>query len=348
MTVQQRLQSVVDRAGRDRDLAGIVVAVERPTVGLRWAGTHGECGVDTPFFVASTTKLHTSAILLRLIERDELRFDTRLVDVVDRDVLGALHVHRGVEYTDAVTIEHLMAQTSGIADYFQGRVADGGSLEQSLLSGSDRSWSGAETLSMARSIGAAFPPGARRKALYSDTNFQLLGMVIERLCGSTYADVLAAEVSDPLGLTSTYLYSDPTDVTPLPLRNGGGRLDIPLGMTSFGADGGIVSTTGDLMTFVRAFFEGGLFDPAVIPRLQRYRRIFFPLQYGVGVARFAMPRVFAAVGATELIGHSGLSGAFAFFAPASGTYLAGTVNNIAKPQRSFQLMLRLARAAEAA
>jgi hypothetical protein len=46
----------------------------------------------------------------------------------------------------------------------------------------------------------------------------------------------------------------------------------------------------------------------------------------------------------DLIGHSGLSGAFAFLDTESGTYLAGTVNNVAKPSRSFQLMLRLLRA----
>jgi D-alanyl-D-alanine carboxypeptidase len=83
-------------------------------------------------------------------------------------------------------------------------------------------------------------------------------------------------------------------------------------MASFGPDGGIVSTAGELMTFVRAFFEGGLFERATIGQLQDYRRIFFPLQYGVGFARFALPRV---LGGEELIGHSGLSGAFAFLAP---------------------------------
>ncbi len=54
-----------------------------------------------------------------------------------------------------------------------------------------------------------------------------------------------------------------------------------------------------------------------------------------------MPRVLTRFGATGLIGHSGLSGALAFLAPASGVYVNGTVNNIAKPQEGFKLMLRL-------
>lgn len=72
MTVEARLQSVLDKAGRDPQLAGIVATVQRPAVGLRWEGSHGECGVDDQFFVASTTKLHTAAIVLRLIQRGAL------------------------------------------------------------------------------------------------------------------------------------------------------------------------------------------------------------------------------------------------------------------------------------
>jgi len=345
MSIEARLQSVLDRAAQDPQLTGIVAAVERPARGLRWVGQHGECGVGTQFFVASTTKLHTTAILLRLMERGDLRFDDRLVDMVDPAMLRGLQVHRGIDRTADVTIEHLMAQTSGIADYFQGRLPDGASVEESLLSGADRSWNGREAVAMASAIGAAFPPGAPRRALYSDTNYQLLGMVIERVSGGTYADALRDEVIEPLDLHDTHLSTDPSDPTPLPLRYGDHRLDIPRAMASFGADGGIVSTADDLMRFVRGFFEGDLFDPVIISRLQRYHRIFFPLQYGVGLSRFAMPRVLAPFGAAELIGHSGLSGAFAFLAPASMTYVTGTVNNIAKPQRSFKLMLRLVQAA---
>ena len=345
MSIEARLQSVLDRAAQDPQLTGIVAAVERPARGLRWVGQHGECGVGTQFFVASTTKLHTTAILLRLMERGDLRFDDRLVDMVDPAMLRGLQVHRGIDRTADVTIEHLMAQTSGIADYFQGRLPDGASVEESLLSGADRSWNGREAVAMASAIGAAFPPGAPRRALYSDTNYQLLGMVIERVSGGTYADALRDEVIEPLDLHDTHLSTDPSDPTPLPLRYGDHRLDIPRAMASFGADGGIVSTADDLMRFVRGFFEGDLFDPVIISRLQRYHRIFFPLQYGVGLSRFAMPRVLAPFGAAELIGHSGLSGAFAFLAPASMTYVTGTVNNIAKPQRSFRLMLRLVQAA---
>jgi CubicO group peptidase (beta-lactamase class C family) len=346
MRVEGRLQAVLDRVGRDRQLAGIVAAVERPADGLVWTGAHGECTTDTSFFIASTTKLHTTAIVLRLVERGALQLDDRLVDVLGGSAvapaLSGLHTLRGVDHTPEITIRHLLSHTSGLADYFQGRLPDGSRLDRTITSGHDRRWTPVETIDLARQIGAAFPPGHRRRALYSDTNFQLLGLVIETVLSQPYADALRAEIVSPLGLMHTALYVDPTDTGPLPLRHGDHALAAPLAMTSFGPDGGIVSTAGDLMTFVRAFFEGGLFDRSMIERLADYRRIFFPLQYGVGFARFALP---TALGGEPMLGHSGLSGAFAFYAPGTGVFVTGTVNNIARPSRPFRLMQRLVRAA---
>lgn len=346
MTVEGRLQAALDRAARDRQLVGIVAAVERPATGLVWTGAHGECRADTSFFIASTTKLHTTAIVLRLVERGALRLDDRLIDVLgDSSVaaaLSGLHTLHGVDHTPEITVRHLLSHTSGLADYFQGRCPDGSRLDRDITSGHDRRWTPVETIDLARRIGPAFPPGHRRKALYSDTNFQLLGLVIAEVTHQTYADALRTEIVSPLGLSHTYLYVDPHDTRPLPLRHGDHVLSVPLAMSSFGPDGGIVSTAGDLMTFVRAFFEGGLFDRSTIERLSDFRRIFFPLQYGVGFARFALP---TALGGAPMIGHSGLSGAVAFYAPGPGVFVTGTVNNIARPSRSFRLVQRLIRAA---
>ena len=114
-------------------------------------------------------------------------------------------------------------------------------------------------------------------------------------------------------------------------------------MVSFGPDGGVVATAADLMAFLRAFHTGVLFDD-LDPFSGEYRRVFFPLQAGVGHLRFRLPRAMWLRGTPpDLRGHSGLSGAFAFVDVDSGTYLAGTVNDIAQPSRSFKLMLQLVR-----
>ena len=344
--VEERLAQTVQRAGRDRDLSGIVVRLERPDDDLVWTGSTGELGPHSRFFIASTTKLYTTAIVLRLVQRGLLSLDDKLVDRVDPSLARGLHVHRGVDLTDRITVRHLLAHTSGLPDYFSGREADGRSLERRLRDGHDTAWSLDDVVATARRIGPAFPPGDPGKALYSDTNYQLLGRIIEVTTGGSYAEALIAEVIAQLGIAETWLYVDPEDRRPAPLRDGPRSLHIPHAMTSFGPDGGIVATVGDLMTFLRGFFEGRLFDPAILEGLRVYNRIFFPLQYGVGFARFAWPRILSPLAPQpELLGHSGLAGAFAFLAPSQGTYITGTVNNLARPDRSFRLMLKLLRGA---
>jgi CubicO group peptidase (beta-lactamase class C family) len=340
-----RLQSVLEKAGGDSDLAGVMVRIESRDHSFGWTGSVGELDPTTPFFIASTTKLYTSAIVLRLADRGGLSLDGRLVDLVDAGLVRGLSVYRGTDHTDQITVRHLLAHTSGLPDYFMGKRPDGKTLEHKLRSGADLGWTLDEVLGTAREMGAVFPPGQAGKALYSDTNFQLLGRMIEDATGLSYHDALHREILEPLRLERTWLYTDPADTRPIPLRDGRDRLHIPKAMASFGPDGGVVATVADLMRFLRGFWEGDLFDPAILPTLKMYNRIFYPLQYGVGFARFKLPRVYSPFAPLpELIGHSGLSGAFAFLAPDQGVYLAGTVNNLAKPGRSYRLMLRLLRA----
>ena len=341
---EQRLEAVLKKTARDPHLAGIVVRLDRPADGLTWTGHVGNLSATSPFFIASTTKLYTTAVILRMADRRELSLDDRLTDRVDPGLVAGIHRYRGADHTADIRIHHLLAQTSGLADYFEGKGKGGRALVDEIKSGRDRAWRLEEALAWSRAMGARFAPGAGRKALYSDTNYQLLGRVIEEVGGRPYADALEHEVLAPLGLRDTYLYSDPADDRPSPLRVGEREIQVPQAMASFGPDGGIVATASDLMTFLRAFFEGRLFDRNV-ESLQVFRRIFFPLEYGIGISRFRMPRILSPFGpAPELVGHSGLSGAFAFLSPRHGVYLAGTVNNIEKPGRSFRLMLRLLQA----
>ena len=67
------------------------------------------------------------------------------------------------------------------------------------------------------------------------------------------------------------------------------------------------------------------------------------MQYGVGIMRFKLPRIFSPFrGTPEFVGHSGLSGAFAFHCPVKGLFLCGTVNQLTPPSLSFRLMMKLA------
>jgi hypothetical protein len=75
---------------------------------------------------------------------------------------------------------------------------------------------------------------------------------------------------------------------------------------------------------------------------KEWNAIFFPLQYGIGIMKFQLPRIFSPFKAMPvLIGHSGLSGSFSFYCPEKDVFLCGTINQIKKPSQSYKLMLKL-------
>lgn len=267
MTTPRRLQSIVDKTLGKHGVEGISVCVERARDGLRWAGCAGELSVDTPIFIASVTKLYTTALILRCIEAGRLGFETPIIEALPDLDLSGLHRLKGVDYTPQITVRHLLAHTSGLPDYFQGKRRGLPTLEDAIRGGEDQAWSLGDVLSVARAQGGVLAPGKPRKALYSDTNYQLLGAIIEQHMGVPYDEALTQEIFQPLGLKTTWLYRDPADDRPALIRDGDGPLSIPKAMASFGCDGGIVSTAPEVMVFLRAFFEGRLFDAAVLPEL---------------------------------------------------------------------------------
>jgi CubicO group peptidase (beta-lactamase class C family) len=190
-----------------------------------------------------------------------------------------------------------------------------------------------------------FAPGAKGKANYSDANFQLLGKIIETITQKSYSENCKEFIIQPLGLTKTYLYQDSTDKTPKTLYYKSKELIIPKAMTSFGADGGIVSTSTDLLIFIEAFFTGRMFPLTYIPELQEWNKIFFPMQSGIGIHLFKLPWLLNPTGAVPyFIGHSGLSGALAYYSPKENIFVVGTVNQVAHPDISFRTMIKLAMA----
>lgn len=99
----------------------------------------------------------------------------------------------------------------------------------------------------------------------------------------------------------------------LPQRYGEQELRILQVMASVRLDGGIVSTSAESLVFIRAFMGGELFPRDYLEDMQRWQSIFFPPKAGVGLLKFELPWIFRPFQkAHPLLGHSGISGAFAF------------------------------------
>lgn len=340
-TIDISLQSLLDKAVDNRKVFGTSFAIKKDN--LIWQGASGNLTVDRPYFIASTTKLFTTAIILKLKEEGKIRLKDKIGQYIDGSILSGLHVYKGKEHSEEITVKHLLSHTSGLPDYFQDKGASGKSLEDELMAGNDQHWSFEESIERSKRISPLFAPGTEGKAKYSDANFQLLGKIIETITDKSYSDNCRERIIQPLGLKHTYLYQDATDDKPMPLYHKKRVLNIPKAMTSFGADGGMVSVSSDMLIFIEAFFEGKLFPRPYVDELKEWNKIFPPMRAGVGIHLFKLPWLFNPKGTVPyFIGHSGLSGALAFHSPRGNLFIAGTVNQTAYPGTSFRTMISLA------
>lgn len=336
MTAADLLARAVD----GRRCTGAVLSVHDRRDGREAHHAAGDLDADRPFFAASVTKLITAALLFQQVDAGRIDLDAPFRRWLPGAETARLNRHGGIDHTDRITVRQLLAHTSGIADYFQPG-SRGGHCAR-LLRGEDLPCDFAAALEIARRLGSVGAPGTGR-AHYSDTNYQLLGRLLETLAGRPLAEQMHARLFAPLGLTRTWLYADPADRRPRPMRCGARELAIPRAMAASGADGALVTTAREGLALVRAFFEGGWFDARRLPAIQDWRAMSFPLRCGTGPMRFALPRWMTGFRPMPaLVGHSGLSGAFLFHAPDLGTYYAGTVNQIEPRSLPFRLLAKVA------
>lgn len=338
--LQEELQSILTKTVDQKKVFGTTFAVQKDS--LIWVGAAGNIDSNQNYFIASTTKLFTSAIIFNLIDNNKLNLEDKITKYLDDKILKKLHVYKGREYTQDITIKHLLSHTSGLPDYFQDKDENGESLEKKLMQGKDTKWSFEEAIEISKKIKPHFAPGTKNKAHYSDANFQLLGKIIEVITKKSYSENCKEIIINPLQLNHTYLFPENKTNTPIDLYYKNNPLQIPKAMESFGADGGIVSNSVDMLIFIQAFFTGKIFPEKYIKEMQKWNKIFFPMQSGIGIHLFKLPWIFNPTGAVPyFIGHSGLSGALAYYAPKENLFIVGTVNQVAHPDLSFKTMIKL-------
>ncbi|MBX0329683.1 beta-lactamase family protein [Oscillochloris sp. ZM17-4] len=335
--IDQQLQRLIESESRRPHTHGVFLGVQSADGRVNFRGAAGDAAPDCPYFIASVTKMYTVAVLMGLADERRLDLDAPIAAHLPHDLLDGIHVHKGTDHSRRLTVAQLIHQTSGLPDYFEGGFAE------DFKQNRDRAYSVADALALARRKPPAAAPDSGRSH-YSDTNYQLLGAIVEAVTDQPLANAFQHRIFDQLGLADTYLYdcAHPRPVEPLPLYYKSTQLSLPLALSSERGTGGIVSTLADSLRFLRAYFDGELFDPAHFARMHDWNALFFPMQYGYGLMRFKLPSWMTLFRETpELIGHSGSTGSFAFYAPREQVYLAGTFNQFDKPSRPFNVMLRV-------
>ncbi|WP_164214345.1 serine hydrolase domain-containing protein [Virgibacillus sp. YIM 98842] len=343
------LDQTVRQMIKKRNNFGAVLCVEQGDDAFSWAGAAGNMEADDQYFIASVTKLYVTAVALKLRSENLLQLEDCIANYLSKDIVRGIHVLDGVDYSHDITIKHLISNTSGIPDYFACKHSDGKTVASQLFQGNDEEWPLEKTLDLIKGNKPKFKPGQKGKVNYSDTNYQLLGRIMENVTGLSMTEIFQTFIFDKLNLSKTYVYEDVNDTKPVPLYYKSNAVHVPLYMSSIAPEGGIVSTAKDTMTFLKAFFNGYFFPTEQLEELKQWNRIYFPGQfyYGIGLEKLWVPRILSPSNPIkEILGFWGQSGAFAFYNPERDVYFTGTVNQSSGFGHSaaFNAMIKIIRA----
>jgi D-alanyl-D-alanine carboxypeptidase len=221
--------------------------------GLAVRSTKTAVTPDTLFSVASITKTFVAALVGRLAAAGTIGLDDPLSKYVP-DFPNAANI----------SLRRLLNHTSGIRDLFA-------SLGAKILASPKKVWTPQEVLA---GIGRPyFAPGKGYK--YSNTDFVLLGLVIEKATGKPVAEAIRTDLLEPLGLTHTWYQVTETPAGPLahgyigkasaPVdRSAGSMIPFTSEVTAAGASGAYVSTAGDLVRWATALYGGDILDLATL------------------------------------------------------------------------------------
>ncbi len=145
---------------------------------------------ETPFVLSSVSKMFTAVVIAKLVERKQLSFESTLGSVLPEYPSAAAR--------DRVTVAHLLMMSSGITDLFR---VPAFWAEISTIKTSTDFW---------KYFAAApleFQPGSQWA--YSNSNFLILGAIIERLTGRPFTAIVDEEIFRPLALANTRYEVDP-------------------------------------------------------------------------------------------------------------------------------------------
>lgn len=326
------VDELVSTAASKKNIFGLVLCVESGDKSLSILKGAGNLRPDQPYFIASVTKLYVTAVLLKLRSEKWLNLQNKISEYFSDDILHELHQFKGIEHSKNITIKHLMSNTSGIPDYFSADVI------KELTAGKDQSWGFEKTIASAKQKKPKFAPG--KKAQYSDTNYQLLGRIIETITQKDIHTVFKEFIFDELKLENTYLYEDVNDKGPAPIYYKEKEIYLPKYMSSIGPEGGIVSTARESMIFLKAFINGHFFPKDYFNELKDWKLLFGPglFFYGVGIA--SQPISIKEM-KNGLIGHWGQTGAFSFYHPKTDLYFTGTVNQFYGQSVAAKMMMKI-------
>ncbi len=292
--IQDTLNESVDSLMVKYKIPGLIVGAWVPGQG-EWVVGKGKSDTKTGAApqtgdhvrIASITKTFTATVVLQLVDEGKLGLD---------DPLGKFDLGVAVPNSDKVTVRNLLNMTSGLCNY----TADEGFWDD-YVHHPEKPWTPKQLVEIAAAQGVAFQPG--EKYDYNNTNYILLGMIIEKLTGGTAGGEITDRIIDRLALKNTSFPEG--NAMPSPFMRGhmpdpdgdpGGpaTIDVSIESPTVGwTAGAIISNLEDIKTWLEALRDGKLLSPAT----HKAQMTFSPPNtegYGLGLMGFS-----------TFLGHSG-------------------------------------------
>ncbi len=237
------IQKEVDRAidlGFDGTIVYINQSGSSSFYSAGWNNRENQIPADpnSLFKIASISKLYIAAATSKMIADQSLSLDNTLTELLP-------DLAEGIEYSDQITLRMLLQHRSGIPDFVDNYPWDSPFTDNN------------EAYALLMGQPADFKPG--KKYHYSNTNYLLIGEILDRTLGYSHHQYIQDEILDPLGLENTYsLLSDVNIDDVMSAYYVGYEDDIKY--NDFIHPGGsMVATAEDVGIFLRALIDGTLF-----------------------------------------------------------------------------------------
>jgi CubicO group peptidase (beta-lactamase class C family) len=307
-----------------------------------------------PFNIASVTKLYIATIIMMLEEEGLLSINDKLSKYLPQETL--LNIHKTHE--EDLTIYHLLSHSSGIPDYLEIKNDDGKTLFDQIVNHGDHYWERKEFFQVIKDHkNSLFPPqpinNQKKKIRYSDTNYQLLMEIIEKITQQTIEEVFEKRIYQPIKLKHTYHEGTKKSLSYLDKASiwaNDKEMIIPKALSSFKD---IYSTSDEMITFMRALLQGSLFKSmnTINKMISNWNTFGFqliptspgwPIQYGLGFMRFKYPKFLLPFkDIPDFYGHTGVTGSWLFYCPAFDLIVAGDVGQLTASATPFRFMSEL-------
>ncbi len=160
--------------------------------------------------MASVGKLFTATIIGMLNDKGLISFEDKIINYLDEELMDGLHVYKGVDYSADISVKHLLTQTSGLNDVFF-------RLFNKIKVDPEFEITPREAVIWGKNnIKPVIKPG--RKHFYTDTNYYLLGLIIESITKKVFHQVVHEMIFDPLGMENAFMFgfSKPKNPPPIP------------------------------------------------------------------------------------------------------------------------------------